>query len=79
MAGINRQFNSEFRGHNTKLLIPLLPIDLSVRYFINAIRQNGGCEECKSPERICNSWTITQKSFPKGRIRVVLVNENLGL
>jgi hypothetical protein len=37
------------------------------------------CEECKSPERICNSWAITQKSFPKGRIKVVLINENLGL
>ena len=37
------------------------------------------CEECKSPERICNSWTITQKSFPKGRIKVILINENLGL
>ena len=37
------------------------------------------CEECKSAERICNSWTITQKSFPKGRIKVVLINENLGL
>jgi len=37
------------------------------------------CEECKSPDRICNSWTITQKSFPKGRIKVVLINEDLGL
>lgn len=37
------------------------------------------CEECKSPDRICNTWTITQKSFPKGRIKVVLINENLGL
>lgn len=37
------------------------------------------CEECKSPDRICNMWTITQKSFPKGRIKVVLINENLGL
>ncbi|MCG6877993.1 MAG: lactate utilization protein [Deltaproteobacteria bacterium] len=41
--------------------------------------KTGECEECKSPERICNSWTITQKSFPKGRIKVVLINENLGL
>jgi L-lactate utilization protein LutB len=54
---------------------------------VNAMRLNkktpcaktGACEECKSPERICNSWTITQKSFPKGRIKVILVNENLGL
>ena len=22
------------------------------------------CEECKSPDRICNTWTITVKSFP---------------
>lgn len=41
--------------------------------------KTGECEECKSPERICNSWTITQKSFPKGRIKVVLINENMGL
>jgi len=37
------------------------------------------CEECKSPDRICNSWTITEKSFPKGRVKVVLINEDLGL
>jgi L-lactate utilization protein LutB len=36
------------------------------------------CEECKSPDRICNTWTITEKSFPKGRVKVVLINENLG-
>jgi len=36
------------------------------------------CEDCKSPDRICNTWTITEKSFPKGRIKVVLINENLG-
>ncbi len=41
--------------------------------------KTGECEECKSPDRICNSWTITQKSFPKGRIKVVLINEDLGL
>lgn len=37
------------------------------------------CEDCKSPDRICNSWTITEKSFPKGRIKVVLINQDLGL
>ena len=37
------------------------------------------CEECKSPDRICNAWTITEKSFPKGRVKVVLINEDLGL
>ena len=37
------------------------------------------CEECKSSERICNTWTITEKSFPKGRVKIVLINEDLGL
>jgi hypothetical protein len=37
------------------------------------------CEECKTPSRICNTWTITEKSFPKGRVKVVLINEELGL
>jgi L-lactate utilization protein LutB len=41
--------------------------------------KTAACEECKSPGRICNSWTITEKAFPKGRIRVVLINEDLGL
>jgi L-lactate utilization protein LutB len=36
------------------------------------------CEECKSPDRICNTWTITEKAFPKGRVKVVLINEDLG-
>lgn len=37
------------------------------------------CEECKSPERICNTWAIAEKSFPKGRVKVVLINQDLGL
>lgn len=36
------------------------------------------CQDCKSPERICNTWTITEKSFPKGRVKIVLINEDLG-
>jgi L-lactate utilization protein LutB len=37
------------------------------------------CEECKSPKRICNAWTITEKAFPKGRIKIVLINEDAGI
>ncbi len=54
---------------------------------VNAIRhqvktpcvKTASCEDCNSPERICNAWTITEKSFPKGRIQVVLINEDLGI
>ena len=37
------------------------------------------CEECKSPARICNTWTIAEKSFPKGRVKIVLINQDLGI
>ncbi len=41
-------------------------------------RQTSHCMDCASPDRICNVWTITEKSFPKGRIHVVLINEEVG-
>jgi len=37
------------------------------------------CQECNSPERLCNTWIISEKSFPKGRIKIILVNEDMGL
>jgi hypothetical protein len=36
------------------------------------------CEDCKSPERICNTWTITEKSNPPQRVKIVLINQDLG-
>lgn len=55
---------------------------------LNAIRHDtmktpcqktGSCMDCKSPDRICNNWVITEKCFPQGRIRIILINEDLGL
>lgn len=40
--------------------------------------KTGKCEDCSSPDRICNTWTITEKSFPKHRVKVVLINEDMG-
>ena len=36
------------------------------------------CEDCNSPERVCSAWGIVEKSYPKGRIKVVLINQSLG-
>jgi len=41
--------------------------------------KTASCHECKSPDRICNTWTITQKSFPKGRVKIILLNQDAGL
>ncbi len=37
------------------------------------------CMDCSSPARICNVWTIHEKSYPKDRIKVILINQDLGL
>ncbi|MCK9239427.1 lactate utilization protein [Desulfocurvus sp.] len=36
------------------------------------------CEDCASPERICNTWSITERSWPRNRVKVVLVDQELG-
>ena len=41
--------------------------------------KTGHCHDCSAPDRICNSWTITEKAFPRGRIKIVLINQDLGL
>lgn len=41
--------------------------------------QTAVCQDCSSPERICNYWTVIEKSFPKGRIHVVLINQDCGI
>ncbi|MDD9304657.1 MAG: lactate utilization protein [Desulfobacter sp.] len=40
--------------------------------------KTGICHDCDSPDRICNYWTITEKCFSKGRIKIILVNEDMG-
>ena len=42
-------------------------------------RKTSYCKDCKSPDRICNTWMITEKSYPKGRIKVLIINKYLGL
>jgi hypothetical protein len=41
--------------------------------------RTGRCMDCQSPSRICNTWVINEKSYPPGRIAVVLINRDLGL
>ena len=41
--------------------------------------KTGRCMDCSSPQRICNTWVIAEKSYPKERIKVILINEDLGL
>ncbi|MFH0875918.1 MAG: lactate utilization protein [archaeon] len=41
--------------------------------------KTGRCMDCCSDERICNVTTIIHKSNPKGRIKIILVDSELGI
>lgn len=47
--------------------------------FKTPCRKTSRCIDCRSPDRICNTWTITEKAFPRGRIKIILINQELGL
>lgn len=38
----------------------------------------GYCADCRSPDRICNDFTIIRGQFVKDRIKVVIVSKKLG-
>ena len=49
------------------------------RFDINTpCRRTGSCMNCKSPDTICCQFLITRFSRHKGRIHVILVNDQLG-
>lgn len=55
----------------------------AIRHDMNRPRntpcvRTGFCADCSSEWRICNTWVINEKSFPPKRIKVVLINEDLG-
>jgi hypothetical protein len=53
---------------------------------VNAVRlgldtpcvKTGLCADCRSPQRICNTWSIIEGQTIQGRIHVKLVGEPLG-
>jgi hypothetical protein len=46
--------------------------------YKNPCVQSGRCHDCQNPSSICNYFTVIDRSRPEGRIKVVLVGEDLG-
>ncbi len=40
--------------------------------------KTGKCEDCSSPQRICNIYSIIRRQAAPGRFHVILVDEDLG-
>ncbi len=41
--------------------------------------KTGTCMKCNCPDKICRYWSIVESSFPAGKIKVILINEDLGI
>lgn len=54
---------------------PVNDIRLGIK---NPCLETGLCSDCKSPQRICNMWSIIEGHMIKNRIHVKMVGENLG-
>lgn len=46
--------------------------------FKNPCVETGTCSDCRSPQRICNMWSIIEGQMIPNRIHVKLVGESLG-
>jgi len=55
------------------------PLNTQRHQLATPCATTGRCHDCSSPQRICNSWIILEKCFPRGRIKVVLIDAELGL
>lgn len=47
--------------------------------FRTPCHKTGICMDCSSPDRICNVWNIVEKCYPAGRIKIILIHQELGL
>ena len=51
----------------------------NIRYGLeNPCTETGLCSDCKTPKRICNTWSIIEGHMIQNRIHVKLIGEELG-
>ena len=55
------------------------PLNAKRHNFPTPCAKTGQCHDCNSPKRICNSWSILDKCYPPGRIKIVLIEGAFGL
>ncbi len=55
------------------------PLNAKRHHFQTPCVFTGKCMDCQNKDRICNSWSIVEKSYPPGRITIILIKKELGL
>ena len=77
IAGINKVVRDQEAAED-RIKTVAAPINMARIGFETPCFVTGKCSECLSPKSICASWVRTRKCTPPGRIKVILVGEDLG-
>lgn len=78
IAGMNK-VSDNLEGAMTRARTVAAPMN-SQRFSVQTpCSVTGACADCKSPQSVCNQILITRNCKPAGRIKVILVGEELGL
>ncbi len=77
ISGINKICETESDAVNRvrKYVAPLNAKRLGLK---TPCIKTGSCQDCLSEQCICNHIVVTRRSLIKGRIKIILINEELG-
>jgi len=78
VAGRNKLVNSEQEARK-RMMTVAAPLNAKRLKTATPCTEDGVCHNCKHPNRICCSTVITNFNRIKGRIKVIIVNEDLGM
>jgi hypothetical protein len=77
LAGINKLVGTQEEGLRRARDVAAIANNIRQKKE-NPCVKTGKCEDCRSPQRICNVVTILWKKPPPSDILVMLINEELG-
>lgn len=78
VAGRNKLVKTEAEAKK-RMMTVAAPLNAKRLKTGTPCTEDGVCHNCKHPNRICCSTVITNFSRIKGRIKVIIVNEDLGM
>ena len=79
--GAPKRASSSLMMFDTRAIVPSsAPLNAKRQKNLRTHRQKTKtCMDCQSPDRLCNTRVIKEKSFPAKRVKIILINEPLGL
>ncbi|MDS1002734.1 lactate utilization protein [Clostridium sporogenes] len=77
IAGINKIVEN-IEEAERRVRIYVAPIDAKRLNKDTPCTKIGYCVDCKSSNRICNDFVVIRGQFIKGRIKILILGENLG-